>query len=76
MVDCGIPAFVDSIGKLDDGGEIVSPVISRDKPERAVSIESEETMVDGNSSLVIGIVRGCWSMSGPGSAYGLILPMM
>jgi hypothetical protein len=76
LVDCGILAFVDSTGKPGDGGEIVSPVILLYKPERAVSVESEESMVNGlgDSGLVIGTVRGC-SMSGLGSAYGLILPV-
>ena len=75
MVNFGIPVFVGSTGKLGDGGAIVSPVISLDKPERAVSIESEEFMVEGDSALVVGTFRGC-SMSGLGSAYGLILPVL
>ena len=77
MVDCGIPVFVGSTGKLDDGGEIVSSVISLDKPKRAVSMESEESMVDGDSGLVIGTFCGC-SMSGLGEGLkmrGPILPV-
>ena len=77
LVDCGIPVFVGSTGKLDDGGEIVSSVISLDKPKRAVSMESEESMVDGDSGLVIGTFCGC-SMSGLGEGLkmrGPILPV-
>ncbi len=76
-VDCDILAFVDSTGKPNDREEILSPKISLDKPECAVLIVSEETMVDadGDSGMVIGRVRGCWSTSGPGFAYGHILPV-
>jgi hypothetical protein len=77
LVDCGILVFVDSTGNPDDREDIPSPVISLDRT-RAVLIEAEETIVDadGDSGPVIGMVSGCWSMSGLGSAYGLILPVL
>jgi hypothetical protein len=79
LVGCGIIlVFVDSTGKPNGGEEIFSPMVSLDMLEGAVSIESEESVVDadGDSDLVIGTVHGCWSMSGLGLAYGLILPVL
>jgi hypothetical protein len=78
-VDCDIFVFVDSSGNPNELGEILPLRISLDKPEGAVLIVSEEeTMVDadGDSGMVIGIARGCWSVSGPGCTYGLILPVL
>lgn len=78
FVDCDTPVvFDDSTGKSNGGEEILSPMVSLDKLEGAVSIESEESMVDadGDSDLVIGKVHECWSMSGLGLAYGVILPV-
>jgi hypothetical protein len=76
-VDSNILVFVDSTSKPNDWEEILSPMISLDTPEGAVSIVSEETMVDtdGDSGIAIGVVRGCWSISesGSGFAYGHIL---
>ena len=78
-VDCGVFVFVDSSGEADDREEILPLRISLDKPEGAVLIVSEETMVDadGDSGMVIGVIaRGCWSVSEPGCTYGLILPVL
>ena len=73
MVDCDdVLAFADSSGDPNDREEI-------DKPEGAVLIVvSEETMVDadGDSGMLIGIARGCWSVSGLGCTYGVILPVL
>ena len=76
-VDRGILVSVDT-DKLNGWEEILSPMIPLDKSEGAVMMVSEETMVDadGDSGLVVGMVWGCWSMSRPGCAYGLILPVM
>ena len=77
-VDCDVLVFVDSSGNPNDGEEVLPLRISLDKRERTVLMVSEETMVDadGDSGMVIGIARGCWSMSGLGSTYGLILPVL
>lgn len=74
-IDRGILASVDSTGKLDGWEEILSPMNPLDKSEGAAMMVSEEMMVDagGDSGLVTGMVWGCWAMSRPGSAYGLIL---
>jgi hypothetical protein len=75
LVDCDILVFVDSTGKSNGGEEILPPMVPLDMLEGAVSIESEETMVDadGDSDLVIGTVHVC---SGLGSAYKIILPVL
>lgn len=77
-VDCDDFVSVDSSGNPNDWEEILPPRISLDKPEGAVLIVSEEAMVDadGDSGMVIDIARGCWSMSGLGCTYGLILPTL
>jgi hypothetical protein len=78
-VDCDVCVFVDSSGNPDDDGEEVLPLrISLDNPEGAVLMVSEETMVDadGDLGMAIEIARGCWSMSGLGCTYGLILPVL
>jgi len=80
-VDCGIFVFVDSSGNPNDGEEVLSLRISLDRPEGAVLIVSEETMVDVDSAgdlgmVVIEIACGCWSISGLGCTYGLILPAL
>jgi hypothetical protein len=65
LVDCDVLVFVDSTGKPNCREEMLSPYISLDKPEGAVLMASEEAVVDadGDSGLVIGMVRGSWSMS-------------
>lgn len=77
-VDCDIFAFVGSSGNPNELGEIFPLRISLDKPEGAVLMVSEETVgdADGDAGMVIGIARGCWSVSGPGCTYGLILPVL
>jgi hypothetical protein len=80
--DCGcdVFVFVDSSGDSDsDRGETLSLRISLDKPEGAVLMVSEETVVDaddGDSGMDVAIARACWSVSGPGCTYGLILPVL
>lgn len=77
-IDCDDFVFVDSSGDPNDREDILSLRISLDKPEGRVLIVSEETMVDadGDSGMAIGIARGCWSVSGLGCTYGLILPVV
>ena len=77
MFDCDVLVCVDSTGKPNFREDILSPMISLDRPEGAVLIESEESTVDadGDSGLVIGMLRGCWSISRLGVAYGPILPV-
>lgn len=79
-VDSNVFVFVDSSDdtNLNELGETLPLRISLDKPEGAVLMVSEESMVDadGDSGMVIGIARGCWSVSGPGCTYGLILPVL
>lgn len=79
-VDCDVFVFVDSSGDSDnDRGETLSLRISLDKPEEAVLMVSEETTVDadgGESGMDIEIARACWSTSGLGCTYGLILPVL
>ena len=77
MIDCDVLIFVDSTGKPDLREEILSPMISLDKLEGTVPIESDEATVDadGDSGLVIGMFRGCWSISGLGIENGLIVLM-
>ena len=61
LVDRDILGFVDSTGKHNDWEEILSRMISLDKLEGAVLIESEETIMvdaDGDAGEVIGIVSG------------------
>ena len=63
----------------DEREEILPPRISLDKPEGAVLIVSEETMVDadtGDSGMVVGMACEYWSTSGLGCTYGLILPVV
>ncbi len=74
------PSWVDGdilvfVGKPNDWEETLSPMISLETSEGAVLIVSEETMIDtdGDSGIAIGVVRGCWCISGPGFAYGHIL---
>jgi len=75
LVDCDALIFVDSTGKPDFREEILPPMISLDKLEGTVPIESDEATVDadGDSGLVIGMFRGCWSISGRGIENGPIL---
>lgn len=75
MLDCDVLIFVDSTGKPDFREEILSPMISLDKLEGAVPIESDEATVDpdGDSGLDIRMFRGCWSISGLWIENGLIL---
>ena len=77
-VDRGIFAIVDFSGKLDGWEETLSPIVTLDKSEGAVMMVSEEITVDpdGDPGPVIGMVSGCWAVSRPGSAYGLILPLL
>ncbi len=80
-VDRGIFTSVDPTGKPDGWREILSPMTSLDKSEGAVMMVSEEMVVDadgdsGESGLAIGLDWGSWAMSGPGVAYGLILPVL
>lgn len=78
-VDRGILESIDSTGKLDGWEEILSPMTPLlDKSEGAVMMVSEEKRVDadGDSGPVIGMVWRFWSMSGPGCAYGHILPVL
>jgi hypothetical protein len=80
------PSWVDSDGFVsavssgtpNEWEEIFPVRISLDKPEGAVLSVSEETMVDadGDSGNVIDIARECWSTSGLGCTYGLILPVL
>lgn len=76
-VDCDVFVFVDSSGDSDNNrGETLPLRISLDKPEGAVLMVSEETIVDGDdgeSGMVVEIARACWSTSGLGCTYGLIL---
>lgn len=72
MTDCDVFVFVDSAGKPNGGEEVLSPMISLVKPEGAVLIVLD---ADGDSGLVIGMVCGCWSMSGLGCAYEFILQL-
>jgi len=48
--------FVDSSGNPNDGEEVLSLRISLDRPEGAVLIVSEETMVDVDSAGDLGMV--------------------
>ena len=84
-VDCDVFVVVDadSSGNPNDWEEeeILAPRISLDKPEGAVLIVSAETTVDADGDRDAGMVieiafGGCWSMSGLGCTYGLILPML
>ena len=66
LVDCDILVFVDSTGKHDCREEMLSPYTSLDKPEGAVLIVPEEDIedVDGDpGGLIVGMIRGSWSMS-------------
>lgn len=74
-VDRGTLDSVDSAGKLFGWEEILSPIVPLDKSEGAVMVVSEEMMVDadGDSGVVVGVARECWSTSGLGCTYGLIL---
>ena len=76
-VDRGILVSVGSTDKLNGWDKVLSPVIPLDKSEVAEMI-SEEMMVDahGDSGVVIGVATGCWSTSGLGCTYGLILPVL
>jgi hypothetical protein len=70
LIDCDVLMFVDSAGRPNGWEEVLSPMISLVKPEGAVLIVLD---ADGDSGLVMGMVRGCWSMSGLGCAYEFIL---
>jgi hypothetical protein len=76
LVGCDILVLVDSAGKANGGEGILSPMVSLDRLEGAVSMEETMVDADGDSDLVVGTLHGCWSMSGLGFAYGLILPVL
>jgi len=62
LVDRGIVLVsVNSTSKLDDGEEILSPMVLLNKSEGAVMTVSEETIVDadGDSGSLIGMIWGC-----------------
>jgi hypothetical protein len=78
-VDSDVFVSVDSSGNSNDWEDMLPPRISLDRPEGAVLMvsEEEETMVDvdGDSGMGIDNARasGCWSVSGLGCTYGVIL---